>query len=1073
MKKLVLLIILLLTYIIPSYSQNNKQIISLLDSAEAVSTTDPNIALQYLSKALHLAPNTDTIRSYIYWQIGNILEQQGRKEKAIRYYINAAYTTENIIKNTGDSSLLPSLYRYYREVALKKFANNELYSSKDFLIYTLMTAYKTGNPLYIADTYILLGNLYHYSMKYDLALENYLKALRIYEQNNQQEQLLETLYLLGNVYLEQNQYKKALDNFFEALQLADQIKEYEYSPLIYTSLAELFWKLNIYNKTLIFSKKSLTYSIDSLTEAKDFLLMGQCYYQFKQYNTAINYLNKAKEIFFKLNAKRKLAEVYDALGRTYLETNDTEKAYLNLSKALLLREQMRNPMDLAQSYYSMALYYLKTGDNDKAKYNLIKASTYINQESSFNMLKANIYKQLSQLYLDEGKVEKALALSRQLNTLYDSLLTLQQHSIVEKYEIEREAEQKEQIMQHELEQSKNSNKTLKILIVFLIAVVFGFVYLLYLSKKRYKQLKEQKKLVQSQHSIIEKQYLMYQRLFIAAQFTKNNIFIVDTDGKLLWMNESFKKTYKKLLQNGRNQEINLKENKQCMHISSAIDECIEKKATIEYMNKIETENGTRWLQTTLSPLIDKDKVKEIIGVESDVTKHIEAEEKIKQQKQELEKKNKLLEIYNKELLEQKLILAQKNEELRQQQEELRANTEILTLTIKRLKQLSVIVSETDNITYSLDPEGNITWANKAFYRKTGYKLDEFIAKYGKNIKQFSQYDNIEEEFNKCLYTKTTVSFTTPFITKNGHKIWLHSTLTPVLNEQNKVEQIVVIDTDITKLKETEEKLAKQNHEIRSSIEYASRIQKATLPMPIFMQAVFGNNYFIFNQPRDIVSGDFYWIARKEGKVILAVADATGHGIPGAFMSVLGTMALHMTMAKTRHLVANEFMEMLKDMIIRLLHQRGKSNETRDSIDMALCIFDFKEHVMEFSGAYIPAYIVDRKDENNPQIIHLKADKKTIGFDDKATSFTMQTVKLHDKMSLYITTDGFIDQFGGEGGAKKFKRKRFLQMIESISSLPIDAQYKEVVKTFASWKGDNIQVDDVLVFGLNIDKTLLE
>ncbi|MFP4023604.1 MAG: tetratricopeptide repeat protein [Thiohalospira sp.] len=256
-------------------------------------------------------------------------------------------------------------------------------------------------------------------------------------------------------------------------------------------------------------------------------------------------------------------------------------------------------------------------------------------------------------------------------------------------------------------------------------------------------------------------------------------------------------------------------------------------------------------------------------------------------------------------------------------------------------------------------------------------------------------------------------------------------------------------------------LAYQKKQITDSIEYASRIQKAILP-PYDYIAQLIPEYFIFYQPRDIVSGDFYWITEKNGIIVVAVVDCTGHGVPGAFMSMLGTAFLNEIVNTEPELRADSILNQLRNQIKKSLHQTGKDDETKDGMDISLCVIDKANSLLQFAGAYNSLIIIS---ENKTSMI--KGDRMPIGiYMKEKKTFTNHEINVQPGDMLYMFTDGFIDQFGGKD-KRKYRIAPFKELLFSIHQKPVNLQQQILETEFKTWKGDQEQIDDVLVFGFKI------
>jgi len=256
-------------------------------------------------------------------------------------------------------------------------------------------------------------------------------------------------------------------------------------------------------------------------------------------------------------------------------------------------------------------------------------------------------------------------------------------------------------------------------------------------------------------------------------------------------------------------------------------------------------------------------------------------------------------------------------------------------------------------------------------------------------------------------------------------------------------------------------ITEQKKEITDSIQYASRIQNALLPPGDYIDKLIPERFIIYF-PRDIVSGDYFWITEKNGKVICVSADCTGHGVPGAFMSMLGIAFLNEILSKQDEFHTDEILNDLRSHVIKSLHQTGKEGESQDGMDVALYTIDLEQMKLEYSGANISLYLF-----RDSELIEFKADKMPIGIHVKSEiPFTRHNIEIMKNDMLYTNTDGFPDQFGGPF-QKKFMVKNFKNVLSEIHTKPIEEQKQKLIKVFTDWKGGFAQVDDVLVVGVRI------
>ena len=221
--------------------------------------------------------------------------------------------------------------------------------------------------------------------------------------------------------------------------------------------------------------------------------------------------------------------------------------------------------------------------------------------------------------------------------------------------------------------------------------------------------------------------------------------------------------------------------------------------------------------------------------------------------------------------------------------------------------------------------------------------------------------------------------------------------------------------------------------------------------------------FIFLKPKDVVSGDFYWTHKdQEENIFFTVADCTGHGIPGAFMSMIGTSLLNDIIIDKKINDTGLILDNARESIIKSLNQEEKKTENKDGMDMALCKYDSKRKIIEYSGANNPLIHISGENINK-----IKADSQPIGvYGGKLKSFKKNKIKVKEGDMLYLFSDGFHDQFGGEKG-KKYMSGKFYKFLLSISKENMEKQSKLIENEFERWKGAFEQIDDICVMGVRV------
>jgi len=274
------------------------------------------------------------------------------------------------------------------------------------------------------------------------------------------------------------------------------------------------------------------------------------------------------------------------------------------------------------------------------------------------------------------------------------------------------------------------------------------------------------------------------------------------------------------------------------------------------------------------------------------------------------------------------------------------------------------------------------------------------------------------------------------------------------------KQKTIIEEQKKLVEEKTVMLEEKNKGIIDSINYAKRIQVALLKEEEYVSSHLPE-HFILYKAKDIVSGDFYWVFEKNDYLYLAVADCTGHGVPGAFMSMLGIAFLNEILANSEFLTPAAILDLLREKIVKELGQKGKEFETKDGMDISLICYHIKTKQLQWAGANNSLYIL-----KGEHLREIKPNKHHIGYSSNMVPFTNHLVTIDDGDVIYLFTDGYADQFGGPKG-KKFKYSQFKELLVSVASQPMDIQKELLNKEFEFWKSHHEQTDDVCVIGLRV------
>jgi len=587
---------------------------------------------------------------------------------------------------------------------------------------------------------------------------------------------------------------------------------------------------------------------------------------------------------------------------------------------------------------------------------------------------------------------------------------------------------------------------------------------------------------------------------------------VDTKGFIVNANPAMRKMLKKNDLIGRNLSEFLDDINQ--RILEQQDKLREQniKATYE-LNFTQSDGGNLCCLVSGAPLVEEGKNIGSFALITDISKLKIAEEELKKANDELEEK----------VIQRTHDLQETLEEVRQQGEELMTQSEMLFEQERKLNDILQLIPDPILV---INQRGEVLYWNKAIELLTGVTSDEILGKgnyqysipfYGERRKMlidwvFEGDDEIQkndkitkqagilrteiriENFREreVFFSVTATSLvnsdeeligaieiirdvTEAVIAeqeiKKAHEEVMQKTLILADNvEELKItnEVIAEINSDLeekqNELAQSERILQKKNKHITDSIQYASRIQRAVLPTKSTLEKYL-TDFFVLFMPKDIVSGDFYWINKRQNKLFLAVADCTGHGVPGAFMSMLGVAFLNEIVnsySDLENITASYVLNQLRTYIKTMLQQEAKKSEANDGMDIAFIIIDKENMEVEYAGAHNPLVII-----RNGELTEHKADKMPIGiFYREKESFTNNVIDLQKEDILYLYSDGYADQDGEETG-RKFMSSSLKTLFTKISHLPMDQQREILENEHIKWRGTREQVDDILILGFKI------
>lgn len=424
-------------------------------------------------------------------------------------------------------------------------------------------------------------------------------------------------------------------------------------------------------------------------------------------------------------------------------------------------------------------------------------------------------------------------------------------------------------------------------------------------------------------------------------------------------------------------------------------------------------------------------------------------------------------------------LIRSHQESQAAEEEARSNFEALQQTQQQLEtanrqlnQLSLVARNTDNAVIITNAQRQIEWVNEGFVRLTGYSLNEAIGRTPGSLLQGPDTDP-----DTVAYIRQMLAAQKPLHTeilnysKSQKAYWVSLNINPVFDDEGQLQGFIAVELDVTIARERTRRIEELLNQITDSIHYAERIQKAIMPEITEVRRIFPESFVLF-APRDVVSGDFYLVLDRPGlhKRFVACADCTGHGIPGAFLSMLAANQLYQIIQSYGMTAPELILEELHRSIRKILRQ--DANEIRDGLDVGICVvtsipqtYNFLGGAtwIEYAGAMHSLYRIE-----DGELIEAKGDRLSVGghHQQDPRHYHQHRFALTGPMMLYMATDGYQDQLGGPN-RRKFLGKNFRQLLTQIAELPVQTQHQLLEQKHQHWKAHWPQTDDITIIGFRL------
>lgn len=375
-------------------------------------------------------------------------------------------------------------------------------------------------------------------------------------------------------------------------------------------------------------------------------------------------------------------------------------------------------------------------------------------------------------------------------------------------------------------------------------------------------------------------------------------------------------------------------------------------------------------------------------------------------------------------------------------------------------QMQALSENSPDLITRITKEGKVVYINPIIETYSGKNKENYLMKSMQELELGDSILNSWNEIMKDVFTKNQkMSLDMDFPSIMGDRVMQVNAI-PEYNEQNNMESVLLVSHDITERKIIELEISQKSRKITESINYAKRIQEAILPDTSYIRQ-FLENSFILYKPRDIVSGDFPWFLQKGDDIFIAAVDCTGHGVPGALISLIGYFLLNNIVNIQQASSPGEILELLDEEVTKTLRQDESDASTKDGMDISLCKINRRKMQIEYAGAHRPLYYMIEED-----LLEIRGNKFPIGgaqYKNRGR-FTNTIINYKAGDSVYLFSDGYPDQFGGPKN-KKFSPRRIRNIIKENEHLEIQDLSRLLDKEFENWKGNNKQTDDVLIIGI--------
>lgn len=912
---------------------------------------------------------------------------------------------------------------------------------------------KQNDPKYTASAIYHIFCAFYFLADYDNALKYAYEMLALAEKNKDLQSQANAMNGIGTVYYSTGENQKAVDVLSKGLALAEKLDDKHLLARILDGLGSAYFNIKDSEKCIIFKKRSLdTARSIGLKHVEAYAIdgMAKMYLSINDLINAEKYFTESLQIREELGFKAGIAETHFHFGELYLKKNDTSKTLLHLNKALEISSEIGAKDVIYKTHEALSRYYEKQNDNAQFIAHFKKHYQY-KEEFFSEKNKQQIKNAEMQFKIARMEEEKELLSSKnkELEMLSNDLLLLSDlgKQITAQLNIE------------------SINKTVyEIINNMMDAPGFGIGVVAENGKTlTFPGYIEKGEILESSGYDLSDENRMASLCF------NKEIDIVIND-----FEEEAGKYIKKKLEPVVGESVNsliylpLKVNNKKIGVITV--QSFERNSYNDYhVNIIKNlaiycgiaiENATMYERMEEQVV---ERTKEVVKQKEALQRSHETTHLLGVIGQQIISSTDFNDIFtslhesvsklmNADCFGIRIYHADKNEidyryeiEHGELQEPFAVSMEIednySVWCVKNKKEIFINDNLTEYHKYTkkiVVPSGEMPHSLLFCPMMIGERIVGVIT-----VQSFERnaYSPLHIDILKTLGTYTAIAL------ENANLV------------ENLEEKVKERTTEVVKQKEV---IEEKNKHITDSIKYAKRIQEAIIPGEDIVKGMLKNSFVLY-KPKDIVSGDFYWIERKGNKILFAVVDCTGHGVPGAFMSIIGFNGLNQIVNEFGHIRPAEILTRLNKTISYTLRQRVEDSVIRDGMDMAICSIDLDSNKLEFAGAFNPLFII-----RNNEVLEIKGDKQPIGnfLGQEDYEFTNKEIDLLPNDKLYLFSDGYADQFGGPNG-KKLKYNYFRQLLLDNHAKPMEEQKVSIDDFFEKWRHGFEQIDDVCIIGVGV------